>query len=252
MPTVLTPAALRELEELLGSSRRAIAEIYREWKAGMDPQEMALQRGHEDLKRVKAQLAALRILFGREPLPKQGGGRQQAITEASHWLHSDSYLSPELQEHLEHLLRKAEKTNTRRSDLYAVPDIPKRSVYQQARDATAGGDTTGIYVLTKKSFRELSEVTGRPLLVKIGWSNQVWDRISGAQTFEPDPLEVLRIYPCSNPNVLEAKLHICLDTLGLNYEGGGGREWFTADLPLIDSLAAALGLKNRMDSDSSS
>lgn len=214
---------------------------------GASVQTMAEQRGHPDLKRVKDSLSALRVLFGREPLPKRGGGRQQAINEAAQWLNSDSYLSPELQQHFEQILVKAEKTNTRR-DGYEVPRAPQsRSVYQQARDATSVSDETGIYVLTKKSFQELHEATGKPLMVKIGWSNNVWDRISNAQTWDPDPLVVLRIYPCANPNTLEAKIHICLDTLGLGYEGGGGREWFTADPSLIDSLAGALGLENRLE-----
>lgn len=206
---------------------------------------MAEQRGHEDLKRVKASLSALRVLFGREPLPRRGSGRQQAINEASSILNSDTYLSPELQEHLERILLKAEKTNARRADGYEPPLPPKRSVYQQARDAVSkNGDESGIYVLTRQSFKDLHEATGKPLLVKVGWSNNVWDRISGAQTFDPDGLIVLRIFPCRNPQTLEAKLHICLDTLGLSYDGGGGKEWFNVDLALIDSLAGALGLEN--------
>lgn len=244
MPTVLTPSALKELESLLSTSRRSTAEIYREWKAGLDPQAMAEARGHEDLKKVKESLSALRVLFGREPLPKRGQGRQQALNEASHWLHSDSYLSAELQEHFESLLHKGEKTNTRRKDLYD-PLVPptSRSVYRQGAEATAAGDEPGIYVITRKSFLEESEARNQAPLVKIGWSHKVWDRISGAQTWDPDPIVVLRIYPTPTPNVLEARIHICLDTLGLGYEGGGGREWFKASLPLLDELAKSLGLE---------
>lgn len=242
MPTTLTPIALRELEELLWNSRRSLSEIYREWRVGATVQEMAEQRSHEDLKKIKDTLSALRVLFGREPLSKRGVGRQQAIYEAAFWLNSDFYLSAELQDHFENILIKGEKTNTRRNGEYEPPLPPPRSVYKQARDNSSEGDSPGIYVLTKTSFKELHEITGKPLLVKIGWSNKVWDRISGAQTWDPDPLVILRIFPCKNPNALEAKFHICLDTLGLTYDNGGGKEWFHASLSLIDEIAKSLSL----------
>jgi hypothetical protein len=234
MPTLLTPSAIGELEELLWNSRREVSEIYREWKSGLTIQAMAEARNHSDLKKVKNLVHSLKILFGREMLPVRGRGRQQAIYEAAFFLNSDFYLSPELTEHLEKILLKAEKTNVRRNSNYEPPEIPKRSIYTQARSSAVEGDFSAVYVIGS----EESE------LVKIGWSNNVWDRITNAQTWSPEPIKALRIFPCKNPNLYEAKLHIILDTLKLRVDHGGGKEWFVAPLTLIDEIAKALGLEN--------
>lgn len=246
MPTLLTPLTLKELEEILWNSRRSLSSVYREWRVGATVQEMALQRAHEDLKKIKDSISALRVLFGRESLPRQGKGRQQAINEASYILNSDHYLSVELQDHLEKILFKAEKTNIRRNENYESPLPPKRSVYTEARLQSAEGDESGVYIVSKTEFIEASKLSGATPLIKIGWSNSIWDRLSGLQTWEPDPIEILRIFPCANANTVEAKLHICLDTLGLGYDNGGGKEWFHVELPLIDNIAAALGLENKL------
>lgn len=71
MSTTLTPTALREIEDLLSTSRRGLSDAYREWRVGLTPQAMAQERGNADLKKVKDNLAALRVLFGREPLPQR-------------------------------------------------------------------------------------------------------------------------------------------------------------------------------------
>lgn len=245
MPTTLTPAAIKELEQLLWNSRRSLSEVYREWRTGASIEEMAIARNHADLKQIKDTMSALRVLFGREQLPNRGKGRQQAIYEAQFWLNSDLYLSAELIEHFEKILVRAEKTNTRRHDRYEPPIVPKRSVYTQAREVQKlEGDVSGIYVISKKSFVELHEALGRPLLVKIGWSTNVWDRITNAQTWDPDPIEVMRVYPCENPNFIEGKIHIVLDTLGCREDSGGGKEWFNVSMELIDSIAKTLNLED--------
>lgn len=245
MVSLLTPDALKELSRALKSSRRAIAEIYRYSTLGLSANEVSLLVGDTDPRRVNDHLSSLKILFGNEILPKRGQGRQKAITEAERLLSGNLVFSDELASHLETILLRAEKTNTRRADGYQPPSVPRRSVYQQAREAVAGaGDGSGIYVVSKAGLIEDGQKSGQPPLVKIGWSNNVWDRLSGLQTWEPEPIEVLRLFPCSNPNTIEAKIHICLDTLGLAYDGGGGKEWFSAPLPLIDAIASSLGLED--------
>ena len=251
MPTTLTPPALKELEELLWHSRRQLSETYREWKVGLAEEAMAEKRAHHDLIKVKNQLQALRILFGREPLPKHGGGRQQALYEAQHWLSSPTPLSEELERHLRNLLLRGERTNIRKGDNYVPLKAPEeRKTFDPATAPRPSTDDAGVYVVSRQAFMLLGEATGKPPLVKIGWSHNVWDRISSAQTWEPDPLQVLRIFRCSDPQSFETKLHICLDTLGLAHGGGGGREWFYADLSLIDALASSLGLEDSAETDS--
>lgn len=244
MPTLLTPAALKELEDLLRSSRRQLSEIYREHSSGLTVEEMAQERGHSDTKRIRDHLSALRILFGHEMLPKQGRGRQTAIYEADYWLNGDRILSDELTNHLQRILKRAGKTNLRQD--YQTPQPPPRPFVRakQMEELLRRRDALpAVYVVTKKSFLEVADLKGEAPLVKIGWSTKVWDRLSGAQTWDPDPIEVLRVYPCANPNTVEAKIHICLDTLGLAYDNGGGKEWFQADLELIDQIAKSLGLQ---------
>lgn len=245
MTTILTDPALKELETLLEGSRRDLAAVYREWRAGLTPQDMATSRGHHDLKKVKSNLASLRILFGREELPKVGKGRQGALYEAHFWLNSDEILSPELTRHFEKLLFKGEKTNTRRSDMYEPLHAPEnRSVYEQARDNTREGDVSGVYVLSRKLLVEEHKVLGKDLIVKLGWSHNVWDRLSNAQTWDHEKLEVLRVYSCKSPNFYEARFHIVLDTLGLSLKSDGGKEWFTVkNLNIIDSIAESLELE---------
>jgi len=245
MPTVLTPDALSELRELLWNGRRFISEIYRESTAQLSEVEIAASHGFDDPRKVIEALEALKILFGRKSLPKSGNGRQSAINEANSWLNSNLALSTELEEHFREILIKANRTNQRKMEGYDPPLPPKhRNVYSESYAKDKEGDESAIYVITRQTFKEIAELKNEPMILKIGWSNKVWDRIANAQTWDPDPVVVLRIFPCRNPNTIEAKIHICLDTLGLSYEKGGGREWFKTELSLIDEIADSLGLKN--------
>lgn len=237
MPTTLTPPALKELEEILKTSRRNLSDIYRENRFSATVEEIAIAKA-KSVKEIKDSLSALRVLFGHKPLPKQGHGRQQALNEAHSILTSPQNISQELEDHLGNLLVKGEKTNRRQAP-YASPRAP-----QQRPKASKFTEESGIYVVTQSSYLRLAEATGEPLLVKIGWSHSIHERIGNFQTWDPEPVQTLRIFPCKDPNFVEAKIHICLDTLGFNHTAGGGREWFTAPLELIDAIASSLGLVN--------
>lgn len=245
MPTTLTTPALKELEDLLKNSRRFLSEVYREYRVGSTVEEIAEAR-KKTPKEIRDIFSALRILFGRKALPPQGDGRQQAIYEAEYFLNSDLELSTELVDHFEKLLVKAERTNRRTGEFYKPPKIPRKRVTREQRRRRQERESA-VYVVTRKAYLRLAEATGEAPLLKLGWSDSVWDRLAGLQTWDPEPIEVLRVYPCENPNTVEAKLHIVLDTLGLHYEGGGGREWFTAELELIDAAARALGLEPSLE-----
>lgn len=238
MPSTLTPPAIAELRELLWSSRRQLSEIYRLWNAGYSIEEIALENGDPDLGRVRNSISSLKVLFGRAPLPKSGHGRQGAINEADSWLKSNFELSHELEEHFRQILKQAGRTNLRENYLVPAPAPNRQTI-------TDGG----VYVISRATFLQEHQKTGKGLVVKIGWSTNVWDRLAGAQTWDPEPIEVLRIYPCQSPNVIEAKFHICLDTLKLGFGiAGGGREWFRVkDMDIIDSIAENLELSNRIE-----
>lgn len=247
MASTLTRPALKELEELLKNSRRFLSEVYREYRVGSTLEEIAEARGKRP-REIEELFSALRILFGRKALPRAGDGRQQAIYEADYFLRSDEELSPELEDHFRKILHKAEGTNLRRSGGYTPPTPPEKRVTREELRRREHRESA-VYVLTRKSYLHLSKITAGPLLLKIGWSDSVRERLSSAQTWDPDPIEVLRVFPCEHPHRVETKLHIVLDTLGLRYDGGGGREWFTVDLDLIDQVAASLGLKHSPDFD---
>jgi hypothetical protein len=240
MATNLTPSALQELDELMWSSRRKISSVYRYWKMGHAREEIAQELSESNLSKIDDSTSTLKILFGRKSLPTKGSGRQDAIYEADFWLKSNLHLSAELEDHFRQLLSQAGRTNLRAN--YVTPD------YRQGRYVSH--EQGGVYIVSRKSFVELHRVTQKPLVLKLGWSINVWDRLAGAQTWDPDPLEILRIFPCHNPNIVEAKFHICLDTLNLGYgTPGGGREWFSTNLSLIDNIAQSLNLSNTIDSE---
>jgi hypothetical protein len=236
--TTLTEAAVKEMEELLKFSRRSLSSFYRSYSSGLTLEEIARSRGALDLRKVKEELNALRVLFGREPLPKRGAGRQQAIYEAEYWLHSDRFLSEEVTEHFEKLLKLAEKTNTRRKDSYEAPLPPK--TYSMKDRPRGEQDYPAVYILTSQRFLEQTSESGTTM--KIGWSQKVWDRVASAQTWDPEPVKLLRLFPCIDPQLMEAKFHIVLDTLSLGIGEGGGKEWFHARLELIDEVARGLEL----------
>lgn len=241
--SVLTDDAIKEIATLLKSSRRRLSDFYRKYDSGLSLEEIAKLEGDFDLKRVKSSLSTLRIIFGRDPLPKRGSGRQQAVYEADFWLKSDTILSDEVTAYFETILVQAERTNTRRKDIYDPPLPPTRfTLKDRPKD---GDDYSAVYVLTRKSFLRDAE-GNKKVKVKIGWSHKVWDRIASAQTWDPEPLNILRVFPCINPNIVESKMHIVLDTLNLGISQGGGIEWFEASLDLIDEIADALDLSNSL------
>jgi len=244
MMTTLTPAALAELGELLKLSRRKLAEIYREYSHGMTAEEIAESRGYPDPRRVLDYLSALRILFGRQPLPKRGEGRQIVIAEADHWLNADVLLSDELVQHFNKILFEAKRTNQRAATGYVPPEpVSERVKPRRKRPNGADGRQAGIYVLTRKEFFEKASDDGR-FLLKIGYSDTVWERIASAQTWDPEPLLLLRVYLVENPKEVETKFHIVLDTLNQRVEAGGGVEWFDTKMTLIDSIAESLDLRD--------
>lgn len=248
MASILTPEALKEMSDLLKTSRRFLSEVYRESKHGLSAEEISLNHGHDDPRKVKDCLNALKILFGRESLPKTGGGRQKAIFEAEYWLNSDKDLSKELEEHLSNILIDGERTNQRKDDFYEPPLPPSHrevNILEKWKERRPSSEwNPAVYMVTTESFLHLSELDDNPLIMKIGWSTNVWERLHNFQTWNPDPIQVLRVYPCENPNIMETKFHIALDSLGLRYENNGGREWFKASLALIDEMAANLGLED--------
>lgn len=244
MPTTLTPGALAEISDLLRTSRRKIAEIYREHSHGLSAEEIASGRGDRDPRGVLEALSALRVIFGRQALPKRGEGRQLAIAEADYWVNADVLISDELREHFNKLLYTAKRTNQRSTATYSPPEpvlesLPKR----KKRGKFADGRQPGVYILTRRSYVNNPGEDGS-LLVKVGYSETVWERIESAQTWDPEPIALLRVYLTDKPKEVEAKIHIVLDTLNLRHDGGGGSEWFRATLELIDAIAASMNLRD--------
>lgn len=243
MSSTLTASAMDELADLLKLSRRSVAEIYREYRLGSTSSEMAEARGHDDPRKVEETLAALRILFGRQPLPKKGDGRQLAINEAAHWLNADVELSEELQEHLNKILVLAKRTNLRTKEYEPPEPVINREGPRKRRPNGADGRQAGVYVITRKAY--FDERVGQPkMLLKIGYSDSVWERIASAQTWDPEPLEILRVFLVENPKPVELKFHVILDALEQQYQAGGGVEWFDTSLDLIDAIADSLSLRD--------
>lgn len=244
MLTTLTPAALAELSDLFRMSRRKLAEIYREYSHGLTPEEIAEMKGYADPRKVNECLSALRVLFGRQALSKRGDGRQLVLSEAEHWLKADVILSDELQSHFNKLLHTGKRTNQRISDKYSPPEpVLEKIKPRKRRPNGSDGRQAGIYILTRKEFLDSHE-NGGPLLIKIGYSDTVWERIGNAQTWDPEPIALLRVYLVENPKEIEMKFHVVLDTLGQRHDAGGGVEWFATNLQLIDSIAATLNLRD--------
>lgn len=244
MATTLTPGALAEISDLLRTSRRKIAEIYREHSHGLSAEEIANGRGDKDPRKVLDALSALRVIFGRDSLPKRGEGRQLAIAEAQYWVNADVLLSDELRSHFNKILYVAKRTNTRNVDSYTPPEpVLENLPIRKKRGKFADGRQPGVYILTRKSYAE-NPLEDGSLLVKIGYSETVWERVENAQTWDPEPIALLRVYLTERPKEIEAKFHIVLDTLNLRHDGGGGSEWFTAKLELLDAIAATLSLRD--------
>lgn len=238
----LTASALNELTDLLRHSRRALGEIYRSYSVGMKPREIAEEKGLADPRSVEDSMAALMILFGRKTLPKRGNGRAKALSEAQHWLTSNNVLSRELEDHLSSLLFQGKRTNTRK---VAPPEpVLERSIPKRRKNGSDGRQA-GIYVLTRQEYlADFNSGRAKRLVMKIGYSDSVWERISSAQTWDPEPLALLRVFLTEEPKYLETKFHVVLDTLDQQYKLGGGIEWFATDLKLIDAIASALGLRD--------
>lgn len=243
MSSTLTASAMDELADLLKLSRRSIAEIYREYRLGSTVGEISEARGHSDPRRVEESLAALRILFGRQALPKKGDGRQTAINESLYWLESDVALSEELHEHLNRVLVLAKRSNQRTQSYIPPEPVLEREGPRKRRPNGAEGRQAGIYIITRKAY--FDEREGQPtMLLKIGYSDSVWERIASAQTWFPEPLVILRVFLSENPRPVEMKFHVVLDALEQQYQAGGGVEWFDTSLELIDSIAESLGLRD--------
>lgn len=243
MSSTLTALAMDELADLLKLSRRKLADIYREYRLGSNASEIAHARGLDDPRAIEETLSALRILFGRQSLPKRAGGRQQALNEAEYWLNSEIELSDELYEHFYRLLVLGKRTNQRQLS-YEAPTPPKeRAITRKRRKDGADGRQAGIYVITRKDYLDNPDEQGR-ILLKIGYSHSVWERIDSAQTWFPEPLEILRVYLHEDPQPIEKRFHIALDAFDLGVKEGGGIEWFNASLELIDSLANAVNLRD--------
>lgn len=244
MSSILTPDALRELKDLLLSSRRQLSIYYRDYRIGMSSEDIAEIHDIDDLKKVNDNISALQILFGHKKLSKVGNGRQIVINEVNSWLSSNIEISSELEEHFRNLLKIAGKTNHRKKDNYTVPSSEmKRSIYKR-RKLGANGRQSGVYVLTHRQLVENNFNNESPILMKIGHSDNVWQRIAEAQTWNPEPLELLRVFLCDEPKKIEAKFHIALDTLGCSVDKGGGIEWFNARLDLIDEIARTLSIRD--------
>lgn len=238
----LTASALNELTNLLRHSRRNLGDIYRSYSVGMKPHEISEEKGYSDPRRVDDSMAALMILFGRKQLPKRGSGRAKALSEAEYWLNSNSALSQELEDHLNAILFQGKRTNTRK---VAAPEpVLERTIPKRRRNG-ADGRQAGIYVLTRQEYlADFNAGRAKRLVMKIGYSDSVWERISSAQTWDPEPLALLRVFLTDEPKILETKFHIVLDTLDQQYKLGGGIEWFATDLKLIDAIAEALSLRD--------
>lgn len=242
MHSRLTSAALNELTELLRHSRRQLGEIYREYSHGLSAEEIAEEKGYSDPRKIEDSMAALMILFGRKPLPKRGLGRQKALNESEHWLNSNTAISSELEDHFNSLLFKGKRTNKRKG---YEPEPVLNRVIPKRRPNGSDGRQAGIYVLTRREYlSDFESGRAKRLLLKIGYSDSVWERIASAQTWDPEPLALLRVYLTEEPKILETKFHVVLDTLDQQYKLGGGIEWFATDLKLIDAIADALQLRD--------
>jgi len=243
MSSTLTASAMNELADFFKLDRRQIAEVYREYRLGSKAEEIAEARGHDDPRKVEDFLGALRILFGRQVLPKKGGGRQIAVNEAFHWLNSDAELSEELQDHLNHILILAKRTNMRTRDYQAPDPVKHREGPRKRRPNGADGRQAGVYVITRQAY--VDEREGQEnVLLKIGYSDSVWERIDSARTWFPEPLVILRVFLVDDPKPMEMKFHVVLDALQQQYQAGGGIEWFDTSLELIDAIAASQGLRD--------
>lgn len=243
MNSTLTASAMDELADLFKLSRRTVAEVYREYRLGSNASEIAEARGYSDPRRIDDVLSSLRILFGRQSLPKRGEGRQLAINEASHWLNADVALSEELQEHLNRILLLAKRTNARTKEYEPPAPVLQRAEPKKRRPNGADGHQSGVYVITRKAYADEAGETD-PILFKIGYSNSVWERIDSAQTWFHDEVVILRVYLVEDPKPMELKFQVILDLLELNVQENGGTEWFKADLQLIDSIASTLKLRD--------
>ena len=242
MYSKLTPQALNEITELLRHSRRALGDIFRLYSHGLSPREIAEEKGDQNPKRVEESLAALLVLFGRKELAPRGQGRQKVLNEAEHWLNSNLTISKEVEDHLNRLLYIGKRTNQRKT---YVPEPVLRRELAKRRAAGFNGAQAGIYILTRADYLNDFELgKSKKLLMKIGYSASVWERITGAQTWDPEPLEILRVFLTEEPRLLETKFHVVLDTLEQNYKQGGGTEWFATDLKLIDAIGDSLGLRD--------
>lgn len=238
----LTAAALNELTGLLRHSRRNLGEIYRAYSVGMKPNEIAEEKGYSDPRRVEDSMSALLILFGRKSLPKRGNGRAKALAEADYWLNSNTALSTELEEHFNSLLFQGKRSNTRK---VPTPEPVLDRVIPKRRPNGADGRQAGIYVLTRQEYlAEYNAGRSKRLVMKIGYSESVWERIQSAQTWDPEPLALLRVFLTDEPKFLETKFHVVLDTLDQQHKLGGGIEWFATSLNLIDAIAEALELRD--------
>lgn len=238
----LSPSTLNEISELLKNSRRSLGDIYRYYSHGLSASEIAEEKGFSDPRKIEDSLEALRILFGRKELPKRGSGRQKALSEAESFLQSNTILSPELVEHFNRILLLGKRTNTRKT----APSEPVfERVLPNRRPDGADGRQAGVYLLTRQEYLiDFESGKSKKLLVKLGYSESIWERIASAQTWDPEPLVLLRVYLTENPKPIETKFHVVLDTLNQQYKIGGGSEWFATDLLLVDSIANALGLSD--------
>ncbi len=242
MHSRLTASALNELTTLLTNSRRHLGEIYRSYSHGLTAAEIAEEKGLADPRKIEDSMNALLVLFGRKPLPKRAAGRQKALSEAEHWLNSNTAISQELEEHFNKILFLGKRTNTRKT--YAPEPVIER-IIPKRRPNGADGREAGVYILTRREYlADFEAGRSKKLLVKLGYSDSVWERISSAQTWDPEPLAILRVYLVENPKPVEVKFHVVLDTLNQQYKLGGGSEWFATELPLIDAIAKALELKD--------
>lgn len=234
---------MNELADLMKLDRRQIASVYREYSLGSRAEEIAESQGHDDPRRVEEMISGLRILFGRQALPKKSGGRQTAVNEASHWLNAEVELSDELQDHLNRILVLAKRTNLRAKGYESPPPVLERSGPRKRRPNGADGRMAGVYVITRQEYFDQAQDSSK-MMMKIGYSDTVWERIDSARTWFPDPLVTLRVFLADDPKPIEARFHIVLDALGLNIKANGGVEWFEASLDLIDAIADSLGLRD--------
>jgi len=242
MHSRLTASALNELTALLRDSRRHLGEIYRSYSHGLSPSEIAEEKGLSDPRKIEDSMNALLVLFGRKPLPKRAAGRQKALSEAEYWLNSNTVISQELEEHFNKLLFLGKRTNTRK---HYEPEPVLERIIPKRRPDGSDGRQAGVYILTRREYlADFEAGRSKKLLIKLGYSDSVWERIGSAQTWDPEPLAILRVYLVENPKPVEVKFHVILDTLDQQYKLGGGTEWFATDLSLIDSIAKALELKD--------